>query len=171
MAFFDKISEKASMAAKKSSDLIEISKINRDIGKEQEDIGKLFFEIGQKYYLNFRDSGKEDIQFKDLFDAIKQHEENIKIMNNKIEELKAAEKCANCGNELEPGSTFCTKCGSKVGEVKNTANNNSESNSDTTVSPNRSALGEAEHNVKCSNCGNELEKDSMFCTHCGQKVK
>lgn len=148
MSIFDKIGEKAASAAqtaaKKSSDLLEISKINREIGKEQDTIDKMLFELGQKYYLTYREEIGADNQFKNLFDTIKQHEKNIKLLSEKIEQYKNSVKCSNCGSDLEPDCAFCTGCGAKIGETGSSA--------------------------KCSNCGSDLESDSAFCTGCGQKI-
>lgn len=118
MSIFNKIGEKAATAAqtaaKKSSDLLEISKINREIGKEQDTIDKMLFELGQKYYLAYREEIEADNQFKNLFDTIKQHEKNINLLNEKIEQYKNSAKCSNCGSDLESDSAFCTSCGEKI---------------------------------------------------------
>lgn len=56
-------------------------------------------------------------------------------------------KCPNCGTELTEGVTFCTSCGTKVGESNQQINK-----------------------IKCSNCGTELSNNEAFCTNCETKV-
>lgn len=59
-------------------------------------------------------------------------------------------KCNNCGSELSLESKFCTSCGTKVEELKN------------------SKKTEIKDDL-CS-CGNILIPESKFCTSCGAKV-
>lgn len=57
------------------------------------------------------------------------------------------EKCVNCGNRIEEGMKFCTKCGMKL---------NWETDSNT--------------GFKCPSCGTNLEEGMKFCTKCGTKL-
>jgi len=146
------ISEGAANAAKKSSNLVEITKINMTISGEEDKIKAVYAEIGallQKKH----ESGEEVSE--DLLPYCKQIDDinaNIEDLRNKIIELKNVVICTGCGAELSTEITFCPKCGTKqqppkpkeeIKEVKNC----------------------------CPGCNKEVSPDTVFCPYCGQKVK
>ena len=49
-------------------------------------------------------------------------------------------KCANCGAELEPGTKFCSECGTAVPQIK-----------------------------VCPECGSEQKPEAKFCSNCGHR--
>ncbi len=53
-------------------------------------------------------------------------------------------KCTNCGNELNPGQKFCTKCGTPA------------------PAPETKSAG-----LQCPSCGKALNPGQKFCTKCG----
>lgn len=63
--------------------------------------------------------------------------------NEDIKESNENIICSNCGEELEPDSTFCSRCGSKV---------------------------EIEDENRCVHCGGEIPPNLLFCPNCGEKV-
>lgn len=56
-------------------------------------------------------------------------------------------KCTNCGNELNPGQKFCTKCGTPA------------------PAPEVKSAG-----LQCPSCGKALNPGQKFCTGCGTPV-
>ena len=58
--------------------------------------------------------------------------------------------CTKCGNQLNPGQKFCTKCGTPVAAVP---------------APETKAMG-----AQCPKCGNVLNPGQKFCTKCGTPV-
>lgn len=56
-------------------------------------------------------------------------------------------KCTNCGNELNPGQKFCTKCGTPA------------------PAPETKSMG-----MQCPACGKALNPGQKFCTGCGTPV-
>lgn len=72
----------------------------------------------------------------------------------KVEDKKDSIFCENCGSKMNKDSLFCSECGTKVGSA--------------TVEVKK----EIKKNVpKCPNCDVELEVDSMFCPECGTKIE
>jgi hypothetical protein len=68
----------------------------------------------------------------------------------KAESLPLSLKCPACGQVLNPGATFCPKCGTAV----------------TSLSA-RTVPGKA---VFCPNCGTAINSDAQFCRKCGKKL-
>ena len=67
-----------------------------------------------------------------------------------------ANRCAKCGNILNPGQRFCGNCGAEVENVPE------EAPAQTPVE---------EQAAFCPNCGAKIEdKDSVFCSECGTKL-
>jgi len=117
MAFLEnlgkKMGEAAQTAAKKSSELVEVTKLNMNINSEEDKIQKLYVQIGKKVYEGFSSNAEANPEFAADCEAIKAHEENIKSLREKILEVKNLKACSNCGAEMDKTTVFCTKCGTK----------------------------------------------------------
>lgn len=117
MSFFESLSKKVSntarTAAKKSSNLVEITKLNISIGAEEDKINKTYAEIGKLVYSQFASGKNVPEEYRTQCEAIKSCQENIKSLKNQIMALKNMKICTACGAELEIDSMFCSKCGAK----------------------------------------------------------
>jgi ribosomal protein L40E len=141
-----KVSSAAQAAAKKSGELVEVTKINMEINKTEEIIKKQEIEIGKKVYENFKD-GTVDETYKELCETIKISEDKVKELKSKIMDVKGLKVCTGCGVELATDVMFCAKCGTKQEEV---------------------ASSEPEGKT-CTACGASIPVGSAFCTSCGAK--
>lgn len=119
MPFLDNISKKvedaAKTAAKKSGEIVEVTKLNRSISVDEEKISKLYAEIGKVFYLNYKngdDSTGDDLT--ELCDQISGLNKEIENFKDKILELKKIRVCPNCKTEVGPDIFFCPKCGTKL---------------------------------------------------------
>lgn len=54
-------------------------------------------------------------------------------------------KCSNCGEMMDPGTAFCTNCGSRLEK--------------------KAAV------KKCASCGQTMELQAAFCSHCGSRYE
>lgn len=155
MAFLDnfgkKVSEAAQAAAKKSGELVEITKINMNISSEEDKMQKLYTEMGKIIYKKYCSTDEVAEEFIEMCNTIKSHEENITNLKQKVYDIKNVKLCTECGAELEKTAAFCPKCGSKqpIAEVKQ----------EEPASP-----------KICPSCGVQIGADSVFCTNCGTKV-
>lgn len=122
MAFFDNIGKKvgdiAQTAAKKSSDLVETTKINMNINSEEESIKNLYKEIGEVFYEKYGSNPGNDGVIVALCEKIRAHEETIKDLKEKSNEKKNINICPTCGDEVEKEKAFCGKCGADM-SIKN----------------------------------------------------
>jgi hypothetical protein len=151
--FTRKVTETAKAAAKKSSDLVEVTKLNMSIGSEEDKIEKVFKEIGKTVYESFARGENVDEMFTDKCKEISAYEENIKEMRNKVLELKNTKVCPNCREELDIEVAYCSKCGTKQ-EI-----------------PQLTVKEEVPVEKLCPNCKTPCEANSTFCTNCGTKME
>ena len=197
MSFFDNIGSKASAAgqaaAEKARNFAEVTRLGGVVSDHEKRISRLYFEIGQSYY----ERHKDDPEAEELerIAAITDTNEKIAVCRNQIKTLKGVEKCPNCGADVQNGSQFCNKCGTrmppasmktapKAGLTCPTCGTELESNAafcfncGTKLAPTPApapAPAPAEPAVEelkrsCPNCGTELESDAAFCFNCGAKL-
>ncbi|NLH96414.1 MAG: zinc ribbon domain-containing protein [Clostridiaceae bacterium] len=159
MQFFEnlgkKVGEAAQAAAKKSSELVEITKLNASINSEEDKIQKLYSQIGKTIFENFEQTGTADDAVKEACVQITEHMANIKAYREKIAELKGIKSCINCGAEMERTQLFCGKCGTK-----------NELPQDDTAAP----AAEQPAKPTCPSCNAEVGEGAAFCTNCGTKL-
>ena len=143
MAFFQdlgkKITNAAQDASKKTTELIEISKLNSSINTEKAAIVETQKKIGTMVYDMFTAGEPLPEPLLAEVQSISEKNQAITTLENKIAEIKAeAERykeeqaqakaqqpqtgqaapegtrfCSGCGAPLEPGMVFCGKCGTK----------------------------------------------------------
>ncbi|MGE5327980.1 MAG: zinc ribbon domain-containing protein [Deltaproteobacteria bacterium] len=147
------ISGAAQTAAKKSGEMVEITKINMSIGSEEDKIEKLQMQIGKKVYENsVAGTPISADDFKDACNEITERNNTIKDLKAKILEVKSIKLCTSCGAELEKEVQFCNKCGSKQEAIAvETAQTAAE--------------------AACPKCSAALPADAGFCGSCGEKLK
>lgn len=80
-------------------------------------------------------------------------------------ELKSINEpfCPNCGTQLKPKASFCTKCGARVEQT-----HRDKQQASTTPPP--TLQSSPRPTTNCSNCGAEISSNSKFCTKCGTSL-
>ncbi len=157
MPFFDnlgkKVGEAAQAAAKKSSELVETTKLNMSINTAEDKINKIYLKIGENIFAKYNAGQEIDPDFIDDCKQVKELKEEIDELKAKIMELKNVKLCTSCGAELNKDVMFCPKCGAKQEQPAPTKEE------------------EASKNVFCKNCGASIPEGSAFCQSCGAKVE
>ena len=157
MAFFGdmgkKVGEVAQAAAKKSGELVEITKLNVNINSEEDKIQKLYIAIGKLVFENYN-GGPTTYDVSAQCEEIKQHEQAIKVLKDKIIDVKGNKICVSCGASMDKAQVFCSKCGAK-NEVEQTY---------------AAAQPSAAPMISCPACGMMLAEGTAFCTNCGGKM-
>lgn len=157
MALMDKlskiaksVSDEAVNAAKKSGELIEITKLNHAISAEEDKISAILPKMGNICYQRFKNGENIDPELLNYCNKIEEIKAGIAILRQKILDVKNVKICASCGSELAPEIVFCSKCGAKQ-----------ESAPETTA---------VEELKTCPQCAARVPLDSAFCTSCGTKM-
>ena len=108
-----KVTDTAKAAAKKSGSVVEVTRLNMNIGAEEEKVRKIYNEMGKQLYEDYTERkivGETLLEHCEKIDEIIR---NIDEMREKILELKNVKACPNCGMELDVDMDYCYKCGRK----------------------------------------------------------
>jgi ribosomal protein L40E len=156
MALIDKLSkiaksvgDEAANAAKKSGELIEITKLNHAISNEEDKINAILPKMGNISYQKFKNGENIDPDLLNYCNKIEEIKSTITGLKQKILEIKNVKICQSCGSELGLDITFCPKCGAK------------QDTPETTI---------VQDMKTCPNCAARVPLDSAFCTSCGAKI-
>lgn len=150
--FGKKMGEAAQVAAKRSSELMEITKININVSAEEDKEKKLYATLGKMVYERFVSSNEIDNEWEDIFTQITTCKNNIMDLKRQMLEVKNIKYCVCCGVEIEKSALFCVKCGAKQGIVEEKPI-------------------EVELTKKCGGCDCIIEEGGVFCPNCGQKIE
>lgn len=150
--FTKKFSETAKAAAKKSGDIVEVTKMSMSINSEESKIEEAFEEVGRALYDAYQKGSEVPEEVKEICQKIDEYEENIKELKAKILELKNVKSCPGCGTELPIETAFCPKCGAKQ-EMSQ---------------PEPPA--EEPKEKTCPNCNIVIGSEDVFCPKCGTRL-
>ncbi|HHV28382.1 zinc ribbon domain-containing protein [Acetivibrio mesophilus] len=153
--FTRKVTDTAKVAAKKSSDMVEITKLNFNIGSEEDKIKKTYTQIGEIVYHSYEKGEEIPQDLKELCEKVVATKKSIEKMRQQILSLKNIKICPTCKEELPEEVAFCPKCGTKqevvvpvVQEEKAEDNVENNAESDAQINVENSAENNAENNVE-----------------------
>lgn len=146
-----KVTETARAAARKSGDLVEVTKLYMSIGAEEDKIDKVYVQIGKVVYERYTEGKAIDEELKILCEEIKGYMDNISDMKQKIFELKKIKYCPACDTELDIEAAYCFRCGAKQEIPQQEVEKSDEKT--------------------CSVCGAVVSKDAIYCSKCGSKIE
>ncbi|MCR5499123.1 MAG: zinc ribbon domain-containing protein [Acetatifactor sp.] len=113
MDFLNKLGDSIVSAGKevseKAKDYTDAGKIQFEISKKKSEINDKYRALGKKYYAEHRDEKDDSIV------AITAAIEELHDLENKLADVKGGVHCDNCGAIVPAGSSFCGKCGAKIG--------------------------------------------------------
>lgn len=78
----------------------------------------------------------------------------MKVENSSTNNATNVFRCSKCGMPINDECDFCTNCGTKIFQNRE---------SDEIIATSQSVN-------KCHNCNNEVSEGSMFCVNCGTKL-
>ena len=152
------VGDTAQNAAKKSAEMLEVTKLNMSIQSEQDKIKAVKAEIGNIIFTKFEQGDNVDADVLEACSKIVTIKESILALQQKVAELKNVKLCCKCGNELPLNASFCQKCGSNQTPQETTAKTEDE------------PLNIEETKTICPICKNENPSGSAFWTTCGNKL-
>lgn len=105
------VGEGAEAVAKKSEEIIEVSKLNIAISSEQNMIKEIYEKIGRKIYKKYRENKTIDKELIEKCEQISEIEKDIEDIKKKILKIKSRKQCKYCDCSMEKSAAFCPKCG------------------------------------------------------------
>lgn len=116
--FFEDIKKSFSRAAdkvaKKSGEVLEISKLTFAISGANSDINSEYEKIGKMIYNGYKENVVSSDDVTTHCEAIDAKLAEIETYRQKLNELKCSKTCPVCNAEVSRTSTFCAKCGEKL---------------------------------------------------------
>jgi len=101
--------------AKKSTDVIDIAKVNLAISSKRDERKKVFMQIGKKLYDSRGKKGQtEDGAYDALFSKVERIDAEVFILRQRLARIVGLPICRICGAGNPKESIFCSKCGCKL---------------------------------------------------------
>jgi hypothetical protein len=116
MAFFEDLGKKLTkvgeVAAEKTKEVAEFTKVNAKILDTQNKLDKAYIEVGKRY-VELHPANEED-EMKSAVEAVYGLEDQLKELRKQLQDLKGTLKCEICGAECAAEAVFCSKCGAEL---------------------------------------------------------
>ena len=112
--FGKKLGDAAQSIGKKSSEIVETTKLNMAINSENDEIRKSWLEIGKRYFEEFGGNPEIGEAYRADCETIRKSLERIRWLELKVLEVNGKTVCTGCGEEIDATLAFCSKCGTKV---------------------------------------------------------
>ncbi len=108
------VKKTAGKAYEKSSQIVEVTKINFKISEAEANVEKNFSEIGRKVYGMYKDGESVNEDIKTVCELIDNKFFEIETLKNQIEEIKEIKICKSCKSKNNLEAKFCSNCGEKM---------------------------------------------------------
>lgn len=116
--FLGKAKNLVDIAGKMTNDAVELAKLKMSRMQVNGEIQKTYEKLGA-FVFKFRKSGEENTELIDICIAeIDGLLAQLDAIANKINEIKSAIKCPECGAVNDDESIYCAKCGAKVARAE-----------------------------------------------------
>ena len=106
----NKAKEVATVAFKKTEEVINIQKQKIDIATLNNKLNNAYAELGRAIYLK---EGWDLSSEQETVDKIDSLNAQIKAIKEEIRKTKCKDVCESCGKEIEKDAAFCSQCGAK----------------------------------------------------------
>ena len=101
------VGEGAATVAKKSGEIVEISKLNLNISTEKNNIEKLYMEIGEAVFEKYKNGAAVDLDLEKACREIEEANDNIRAIKEKIEEIKNSKENEENEEDDEDDENAC----------------------------------------------------------------
>ncbi len=109
----DKISHTTRVVAKKSNELVELTKLRAQAADQEREIDGILRKIGQALYDAYKVGGESYDSIEDACEELDAAYARLDELQEKIGELKNVKKCPACQKEMDKDAVFCSVCGVK----------------------------------------------------------
>lgn len=109
-----KITAAAKTVTRRSEDMVEITKLNLAISSKEDKIKRIFYEIGSELYRSYTNEKSPGELFDTKCGEVKQLEEDIRALKERILVLKGNKVCKTCNLVVSFEVNYCPNCGGKM---------------------------------------------------------
>ena len=104
------------VVADKSSNIVDVTKLNLSLSDTEKKITKLYASIGEAVYADYANGEDIPENLSDLCNQIKDFKAEADAIRSEIAELKSSVACPACAATNDKDSEYCSKCGAKLSE-------------------------------------------------------
>ena len=104
----------AKIAIDKTTNAVDITKLNIAKGEAESKIGKLYAKIGEVIYEQYKNGEGFDGIIGESLIEIDKFKEEADDLKAQIAALKTTAPCPNCNQQNDKSSEYCSKCGAKL---------------------------------------------------------
>lgn len=115
---FSDLKQTVNSAVKKSSELVELTKLKLAAGDTKNAIQMNFTKLGEIAYLAAKGEEATAAEAEELVEAIDELKEVLAQQEDKIAELSSKKICSSCGKSCQDDAAFCPACGNPFGHAE-----------------------------------------------------
>ena len=104
----------AKIALDKTTNAVDITKLNLAKGEAESKVNKLYAKIGEVIYGQYKDGTEFDGVIGESLIEIDRFKEEIADLAEQLASLKSTAPCPNCNQQNDKSSEYCSKCGAKL---------------------------------------------------------
>lgn len=111
---FDKARTAMNIAAKKTNEVVEVSKLKLDAVKLNNEITALYEKLGRSVYQMKQEKYQDESLISSLCEEINELLKKLSELSESIAEKKNEIVCPTCGTINMKDNLYCFKCGTKI---------------------------------------------------------
>ena len=111
---YDSLKSAAEVAAKKTEQTVEISKLKFEIAKVKAETDKKYMELGELVYKACKGDSKAQENTTAIIKEIDELFRKVKALLKELDETENAVTCKECGKRNGKDAKFCSQCGEKL---------------------------------------------------------
>lgn len=106
----------AKIAIDKTTNVVDITKLNLAKNEADSKINKLYAKIGEMFYEKYKDGEDFGGDIGEIMIEIDKFKAEAEELKEQIALLKSTAPCPECGQQNDKASEYCSKCGAKLTE-------------------------------------------------------
>ncbi|MBR4721164.1 MAG: zinc ribbon domain-containing protein [Clostridia bacterium] len=112
----DEAGKIAKIALDKTTNAVDITKLNFAKSEAESKVNKLYAKIGEVIYQQYKNGEEFDGAIGEDLIEIDRFKEEAEDLKAQIAALKSTAPCPECGQQNDKSSEYCSKCGAKLTE-------------------------------------------------------
>ncbi|MCR4719480.1 MAG: zinc ribbon domain-containing protein [Firmicutes bacterium] len=106
----------AKIAIDKTTNVVDITKLNLAKSEADSKINKLYAKVGETIYEQYKNGEEFDKDLCEIMIEIDKFKAESEELKEQIAALKSTAACPECGQQNDKSSEYCSKCGAKLAE-------------------------------------------------------